>query len=162
MEKESKVNIFDLEYSKLEKAEMITHLNKLLSSYQVFYHKTRNFYWNIVGQDNYDLRKSFRDLNRKSRQHMDRLTGRIRLFNHRTTEKWKDILLHSEIAESNSELTGFEMVKVIIADILTLLSAQSDCIQKAGELGDYGTELVVKRMTCALEEEYLLLVSWLK
>lgn len=162
MEKEFKVNIFDLEYSKLEKAEMITHLNKLLSSYQVFHHKTRNFYWNIVGQDNYDLRKSFFDLSKKSLRNMDRLSGRIRLFNHQTTEKWKDILLSSEIAESGSGLTGFEMVKVIIADILTLLSIQSDCIEKATELGDHGTELTVKGMTCSLEDEYLLLVSWLK
>lgn len=156
------MHIFDLEYSKLEKAEMITHLNKLLSSYQVFYHKTRNFYWNIIGQDHYDLRKSFGDLNRRSMQHMDHLTGRIRLFNYRTTEKWNEILLNSEIAESGSDLTGFEMVKVVISDIMTLLSAQSDCIEQARELGDHGTELVVMRMTCALEEEYLLLVSWLK
>lgn len=162
MEKEVKVNIFDLEYSKLEKAEMVTHLNKLLSSYQVFYHKTRNFYWNIVGQDNYDLRKSFRVLSKKSLQHMDRISGRIRLFNHQTTEKWKDILLVSEITESGSGLTGFEMVKVVIADILILLSIQSACIEKAAQLGDHGTELIVKRMTCVLEDEYLLLVSWLK
>jgi len=162
MDKPSNVNIFDLEYSKLEKAEMITHLNKLLSTYQVFYHKTRNFYWNIVGQDNYDLRKSFRDLNKKSLRHMNRLSQRIRLFNHPTTEKWNDILLGSEITEAGTGLSGFEMVKLIITDILTLLSLQSGCIRKASELGDYGTELIIKRMTCTLEEDYLLLVSWLK
>lgn len=152
----------DLEYSKLEKAEMIIHLDKLHTSYQVYSHKVRQFFWNVIGQDHFNLRTKFKAFYSKAFNHMDDIAERIRLFDQQTTGKWTDILKISEIKESESDLTSFEMVKAIVADLRILLSIQSDCIEKAKDLGDYGTESMMKDHLKELELDYLSLVSWLK
>lgn len=40
MDKKTNLQYLDLEFSKLEKAEMITYLNRLLTSYQIYVHQT--------------------------------------------------------------------------------------------------------------------------
>jgi starvation-inducible DNA-binding protein len=162
VEKKYNMNIFDLEYSKLEKAEMITYLNKLLTSYQIYVHKTRTFYWNVIGQDHFDLRQGFKIIFRRALVHMDEIAERIRLFNQKTIVGWKDIKENSEIKEASAELTGFEMVKATVSDIRTLLKIQTESIEKATELGDFGTESLLKDHMKELEQDYLLLASWLK
>jgi starvation-inducible DNA-binding protein len=162
MENKTNTMFFDLEFSKLEKAEIITHLNKLLSSYQIYLHKTRTFYWNVIGQDHFDLRHTFKTLFRRALIHMDEIAGRIRLFNQKTISGWEEILETSEIKESAAELTGFQMVKTIVSDLRILMSVQTDSIEKANELGDYGAESMLKNHMRELEKDYLLLASWLK
>jgi starvation-inducible DNA-binding protein len=155
-------NVFDLEYSKMEKAEMITYLNRLLSSYQVYILKTRGFQWNVIGQDHFDLRQKFNSLVKRALIHMDEIAERIRLFNQWTMYSLKEILETSEISETSTNLTGFEMVKTITSDLVTLLNIHTDSIEKAKDLGDYGTEGMLKNHVKELEQDYMLLISWLK
>jgi starvation-inducible DNA-binding protein len=162
MENKTNMMLLDLEYSKLEKAEMITHLNKLLTSYQIYVHKTRTFCWNVVGQDYFDLQKSFRNMFRRALVHMDEIAERIRLFGQETPAGWKEILKTSEIKESTVKLTGFEMVKTSISDLRILMNLQTVSIEKANELEDYGTESLLKALMRELEQDYLMLGSWLK
>ena len=162
MDKKTNLQYLDLEFSKLEKAEMITYLNRILTSYQIYVHKTRTFHWNVIGQDHFDLRQAFKNLYRKALVHMDEIAERIRLFNQKTIEGWKEIMDTSEIDESPANITGFEMVKVIVSDLKILLNLFTDSIEKAEELSDYGTEILLKNHIRELEQDYLLLASWLK
>jgi starvation-inducible DNA-binding protein len=155
-------SIFDLEYSKMEKAEIITFLSKLLNSYQVHLHNLRYFSWNVIGQDNFELSQRFRTCQWSAQEHMDQIAVRISLLKDGITDNWNTILKTSEIKEAKSNLTGFEMVKVLVGQLLTLLSIQSDCVSKANELGDYGTELMTKRLIEELEQQYQAFISWLK
>lgn len=162
MDKKTNLQYLDLEFSKLEKAEMITYLNRILTSYQIYVHKTRTFHWNVIGQDHFDLRQAFKNLYRRALVHMDEIAERIRLFNQKTIEGWKEIMETSEIDESPASITGFEMVKVIVSDLRILLNLFTDSIEKAEELSDYGTEILLKNHMRELEQDYLLLASWLK
>jgi len=54
------------------------------------------------------------------------------------------------------------MVKAVVKDISLLIASQSDCIDKASDLGDHGTESMMKILIKDLEMDYLLLISWLK
>lgn len=162
MKKEETTNIFDLEYSKMEKAEIISNLSKLLNSYQVHVHNLRYFSWNVIGQDHFELRQRFKACQLNAEEHMDQITDRICLLKNGITDDWKTILKTSEIKEFTPGLTGFEMVKVLVEQLLTLLAIQSDCVSKANELSDYGTEIMTKRLIGELEEHYLAFISWLK
>jgi starvation-inducible DNA-binding protein len=93
---------------------------------------------------------------------MDEIAERIRLFNQKTISGWEEILETSDIKESTAELTGFQMVKAIVSDLRILISLQTDSIEKANELGDYGAESMLKNHMQELEKDYLLLASWLK
>ena len=155
-------NIFDLEYSKMEKAEIITYLSKLLNSYQVHVHNLRYFSWNVIGQDHFELNQRFRACLLSAQQHMDQIAVRVSLLKNEITDNWGTILKTSEIKEVSSSLTGFEMVKVLVEQLLTLLAIQSDCVSKANELGDYGTELMTKSLIGDMEQQYQEFISWLK
>jgi DNA-binding ferritin-like protein len=93
---------------------------------------------------------------------MDEIAERIRLFNQRTIGDWREILQTSEIKEAPTDLPGFEMVKAVVSDLSILLQLQTDSIEKAIELNDHGTEIQLKNHMRELEQDYLLLVSWLK
>jgi starvation-inducible DNA-binding protein len=152
----------NLEYSKMEQAEMITLLNRLLSSYQVYFQKTMAFHWNVIGQDHFDLRQGFKSMFSKALGHMGEIADRIRLFNQKTIEGWTEIMETSEIKEAKAGLTGFEMVKSSVSDIRALLDLQTASIEKATDLGDFGTEILLKNHMRELEQDYLMLASWLK
>jgi starvation-inducible DNA-binding protein len=162
MKKKEELNLLDLDYSKLEKAEIVTHLNRILASYYLYTHKLRYFIWIVEGQDCFDLRQNFRDLHAHGSRHMDEIALRIRLFNQLPVGMLGDLVKISEVEENWAQLTGFEMVKAIVKDINILVSLQSDSIEKAQELHDHGSESMMKQLVRELETDYLLLKSWLK
>jgi DNA-binding ferritin-like protein len=107
MEKTQNTNIFGLEYSKMEKAEIITHLSKLLNSYQVHIHNLRYLKWNVIGQDHFELSQRFKTCQSTAEEHMDQIAARISLLKDGVTDSWKIILKTSAINEVVSKLTGF-------------------------------------------------------
>ena len=162
MEADLNKHIYELEYTKLEIAEILTNLNKLMANYQIFSHKLRNFYWNVVGQDYFDLRQHLNMLYERVNRHLDEIAERIRIFNQAPPGLLQDIIELSTIKENGDSLAGFEMAKETLQDIKILLSLQQECIEKAVEVGDYGTEQMVKIFIYELEKDHRVLLSWLK
>ena len=162
MEQAETINPFEREYSKFEKAEIITYLSKLLNNYQVYAHKLRYFSWNIVGQDHIEWSDRFKVCHTEALKHMNRIAVRLGLFNYFISDSWDTILKTSEVKESKSNLTGFEIVKSLVEDLFTLLSIQEDCVKKASDLGDNGTEIMIKQLMCELEHDYHVFGRWLK
>lgn len=115
-------------YSNLDKAEIVTSLNKLLADYQIYFHKLRCFQWNIIGQDFFDLHPIFQELCKKTYKHIDDIAERIRFFDKMPLTKWSNYIKISEVKENTADLTGFEMVNEICTDMLKLLSIKEDCI----------------------------------
>ena len=149
-------------FSKIEIAEILTHLNRLLASYQVHFNTLRGFHWAIEGQDYFDLSRAFKELYEKALLDTNEIAKRIRLFDQKPVHLMQGYLKLSAIEENGLELTGFEMIKLSLKNINELLSLQRDCINKASEIGDYGTEQMVKNFTYELEKDQLRLTSWLK
>jgi starvation-inducible DNA-binding protein len=155
-------NIYDLEYSKMDKAEVVNNLNKLLASYLVFFHKLIGFHWNIVGQDYFNLRQKFRELYLKALGNISEIAERIRIFDQTPVYHSKDIVKLSEVSENEINLAGFEMMKDLLSDILVLLSLKEKCVKTASDLGDHGTETLVKNLIYEMEKDHRSLLSWVK
>lgn len=149
-------------YSNLEKAEIVTSLNKLLASYQIYFHKLRCFYWNIAGQDFFDLHSVFQELCNKTYQNIDVVAERIKFFDKMPLNKWSNYIKVSEIKENSANLTGFEMVNEICRDMLKLLSIKENCIKTIMEVSDYGTENMIKSLIYEMEKDYRMLSAWKK
>jgi starvation-inducible DNA-binding protein len=162
METSLNKNLHDLEYSTLDKAEMLTHLNKLLSNYQVFYHKLRVFRWNIVGQDYFELHKFFTDLKERVNFTIDEIAERIRVFDQTPLVLINEYKRQSTVRENGSNMAGFEMVKETLTDMVTILSILGECVKAAGDVSDYGTESMIKGFIYELERDHKILSSWLK
>lgn len=163
METTDKIRTFaKLGYSHMDTAEIVLRLNKLLASYTVFGQKLRNFHWNVTGPDFFDLHEKFGSMYEVSFKNIDEVAEKIKLFGKSPFSTFKDILHHSEISEPDDEnLTSLEMVREILDDIRYVLNLMEECINTSQELGDYGTESMVKGYIKKLEKEHWMLSAWL-
>jgi len=149
-------------HSNLDKAEIVTSLNKLLANYQIYFHKLRCFQWNIIGQDFFNLHPIFQELRKKTNQYIDNVAERIKFFDTIPLTKWNHYIKISEVKENAADLTGFEMVNEICADMRKLLAIKEDCINTIIEVSDFGTENMIKSLIFEMEKDYRMLSAWKK
>lgn len=163
METTSKTRTFaKLGYSHMDTAEIVLRLNKLIASYHVFFQKLRNFHWNITGQDFFDLHQKFGSMYEEAFENIDEIAEKIRLFGKFPFSTYKDILHHSEIMEPEDEnLTSLEMVREILDDVRYILNLMEECVNTSQELGDYGTESMIKGYIRKLEKDHWMLTAWI-
>lgn len=154
--------IYDLEYNRPDKVNIINHLNELLANYQVYFHKLRIFRWNVVGKEYFDLRNQFMDLQEKAGQSIDEIAERIRIFDQTPLNMLNNYLKSSVIEENGLNLSGYEMVIEILGDIITLLRLQDECMKATIDLHDYGTEKMLQNFIYELEKDHKILFTWLK
>jgi starvation-inducible DNA-binding protein len=162
MKIESTKNFAKLGYSLLESAEIITTLNKLLSSYSVYYNKLRNFHWNVTGADFFELHEIFGQQYLRAQQEIDTIAERIRLFGHVPHSTMRAQLSNSSITEDAPGLTGLEMVKKLQEDKIVLITLMEDCIYAANDIGDNGTEHLIKNLITKMETDFWKFSAWLK
>ena len=151
-----------LGYTLLDTAEIVIILNRLLSNYAVFSQKLRNYYWNIRGQDFFDIHNHFKNLHNKTFQDMDETAERILLFGQKPMSALKEYLQHTAIKESSTPGSSFEMVNKILSDIRILLENLEEGIAAAKEINDNGTEYMLKSFTYHLEKEHWMLTAWVQ
>jgi starvation-inducible DNA-binding protein len=155
-------NLFELEYNKLDQAQVIRNLNILLASYEVFLHKLRVYYWNIAGQDYFNLRREFMEIYRRNFDSSNEIAERLRIFNQSPITLLKDVIRLSRIKENDRNLAGFEMVKDLLNDYLILISIMKDCMKASRETDDGVTEVLIQNLMYELEKDHQSLLSWLK
>jgi starvation-inducible DNA-binding protein len=149
-----------LGYTKMETAEIVDSLNKLLANYSVHYQKLRNYHWNVKGGDFFDIHEQFENQYNDAKVAIDDIAERIRVFNQTPLSTMRDYLATSTIKETGTELNAFEMVREIINDYETLLEFMFDAIEKGIEYGDSGTEDMVKSFVKATEKNHWMMTAF--
>ncbi len=162
METKEKRTFVKLGYSNMDTAEIVTLLNRLLSGYSVYQQKLRNFHWNVKGQDFFDLHGLFEQMYKRAINETDEVAERIRLFGQRPDSTFSEYLRGSNIKEEHAEPTSFEMAKIILNDVRTLLEIMEEGINAAQEINDNGTEFMLKGLVYNMEKEHWMLTSWIK
>ncbi|MEP5612903.1 MAG: DNA starvation/stationary phase protection protein [Cyclobacteriaceae bacterium] len=158
--KTTKKTHWKLGYSKLETAEMVDALNKLLANYSVHYQKLRNFHWNVKGGDFFEIHEKFEDQYNVAKESIDDIAERIRVFGQTPMSTMREYLDTSVIKESGTELTGLQMVKAILKDYETLLEFMFGVIEVAIENGDSGTEDMIKGFVKQIEKNHWMLTAF--
>jgi starvation-inducible DNA-binding protein len=149
-----------LGYTKLETAEIVETMNKLLANYSVHYQKLRNFHWNVKGPDFFDIHEQFEDQYNFAKVAIDDIAERIRVFGQTPMSTMRDYLDTSEIKESGTDLSAHEMVKEILKDYKILLEYMFDTLEVAIENGDSGTEDMVKGFIKTIEKNHWMFTSF--
>lgn len=149
-----------LGYTKLEIAELVEVMNRLLANYSVHYQKLRNFHWNVKGGDFFDIHEKFEEQYNYSKEAIDDLAERIRVFNQTPLSTMKEYLDTSDIKESGTDLTGMEMVREVIKDYEILLEHMFNVIEMAIEHGDSGTEDMVKGFVKQTEKNHWMMTAF--
>ncbi len=149
-----------LGYSKMETAELVDNLNKLLANYSVHYQKLRNFHWNVKGEDFFDIHEKFEEQYNDAKVAIDDIAERIRVFGQTPYSTMREYLEHSEIKETGTDLASMDMVKEIIKDYEILLEYMFNVIDVAIEHGDSGTEDMVKDFVQNTEKNHWMMSAF--
>lgn len=150
-----------LGWSHQESAQITQCLNELLANYSVHYQKLRSYHWNVKGSDFFDLHEQFEQQYTEVHQNIDEIAERIRVFGRTPVSTLKDFLEQSEIQETNPELSSEIMVREILSDYHILLKYMSATVEVAAELGDAGTEEMIKGYIHNIEKHHWMLSAFL-
>ncbi|MGK7390666.1 MAG: Dps family protein [Candidatus Cyclobacteriaceae bacterium M2_1C_046] len=160
-DEKSKKAFKKLGFSKLETAEIVQKMNLLLANYHVHYQKLRNYHWNVKGPDFFDIHEQFEIAYDEAKVNIDDIAERIRVFGQTPMSTLKEYLETSEIKETNTTLTSNEMVKEILNDFEVLLSFMSEVVDAAIEIGDVGTEDLMKDFMKRIEKTHWMLTAFI-
>lgn len=147
-------------FVKMEVDLMVEALNVLLANYQVHYQKLRNYHWNVVGSDFFDIHEQFEIQYNEARENIDEIAERIRVFGRRPMSTLQGYLDFSDIKETLTELSSQDMVNDILNDYQILLEKMVAVVDVAIDNGDLGTEDIIKTYIKSLEKYHWMMTAF--
>jgi starvation-inducible DNA-binding protein len=135
-------------------------LNRLLANYQVYYQNLRNFHWNIVGENFFDLHDKFEELYVDAREKVDEIAERILVLRHRPMSQMSAYLKYAEVAEAEIGLDDHAMVDEILENHRILIQNMRMVLESSGDSGDEGTIDMIAGFLENLEKKSWMLDAW--
>ena len=138
----------------------VVSLNTLLADYHIYYQNLRNFHWNILGENFFDLHEKFEELYGDARVKIDEIAERILTLRFHPVSRFSDYIKISNIEEVKALLEDKEMVKVLIENHSQLLKQMKEVVEKAEKAGDEGTVDLMGGYIRSLEKQTWMLNAW--
>ena len=154
------MNYLNMESEKLK--PVLIELNTLLADYHMYYQKLRNFHWNILGKNFFDLHEKFESLYTDARVKIDEIAERILTLGFHPVSKLSEYLNISSIKENSPLQTDEEMVNEILKDHSLILLQMRQIIDKASNVKDEGTIDLIGAYIRELEKASWMLSAWTK
>ncbi|RZS90513.1 Dps family protein [Aquimarina brevivitae] len=149
-----------LNFNEEKTTETVKQLNNLLADYHLYYQKLRNFHWNILGQNFFDLHNQFELMYDDARMKIDEIAERILTLRYQPVSNYSEYLKNSNLTESKSNITDKEMVTQLLEDHGKILKQMTKVVQAADEAGDEGTIDLVGAYIRELEKTSWMLDAW--
>lgn len=137
-------------------------LNQLLADYHIYYQKLRNFHWNIVGKNFFELHNKFEEMYGDARVKVDEIAERILTLQYHPISRYSRYLKIAEISEESPFQTDTDMIYILLDDHKILLKQMSLVIKKAEEANDEGTIDLMGGYIASLEKTSWMLNAWAK
>jgi starvation-inducible DNA-binding protein len=160
--KTKETSYLKLGFDKEEAYEVVETLNELLANYAVLYQKIRNFHWNVVGGDFFDIHEKLEEEYTQAAEYIDAIAERVRILGLKPLSTLTAYLEKSTIEETETELTGAEMMEEVVKDYQTLLSFLVDAADASIEHGDIGTETLIREILSRTEEKHWMFSAFIK
>ncbi|WP_159951056.1 Dps family protein [Polaribacter septentrionalilitoris] len=141
---------------------IVSELNVLLADYHVYYQKLRNFHWNILGKNFFDLHNKFEEMYNDTKTKIDEVAERIITLKYHPISKLSDYIEVSKIKESSPLLTDKEMVSEIVEDHRIILEQLGKVVDRADNAKDEGTIDLMGAYIRELEKTTWMLNAWSK
>lgn len=152
------MNYLGLDSKKTKKT--VEELNILLADYHLYYQKLRNFHWNIIGKNFFDLHEKFEELYDDAKIKVDEIAERILTLRYQPTSNLSQYLEDSNIKESPSDISDSKMIELLLKDHGTLLKQMRKVVETADAAGDEGTIDLIGAYIRELEKTSWMLDSW--
>lgn len=125
--------------------EVSDHLDVLVSSISLQFHQYLKHHWVVEGPEHRDLHKFFEELYEQSKQHMDAIAERMTTLGAVPTASPQNQILKSVLS---MEPEGAHPIRAMLEGDLnneqTLITHIRSSIEQTNQLGDYGTETLLK------------------
>jgi starvation-inducible DNA-binding protein len=143
-----------------ETSNTVQELNVLLADYHLYYQKLRNYHWNVIGKNFFDLHEKFEELYDDAKVKVDEIAERILTLRYQPTSNLSDYLKKSNLKESKSDLTDSEMIETLLDDHGTILKQMRKVVEVADKGGDEGTIDLIGAYIRELEKTSWMLDAW--
>ena len=138
----------------------VKELNVLLADYHLYYQKLRNFHWNVMGKNFFDLHVKFEELYEDAKIKVDDIAERVLTLRFQPTSNLSEYLEISSIKESPSNLSDSDMIKTLLNDHGILLKQLRKVSEIAQKGGDDGTMDLIGGYIGELEKTSWMLDAW--
>ncbi len=138
----------------------VEELNILLADYHLYYQKLRNFHWNVIGKNFFDLHEKFEELYDDAKLKVDEIAERILTLRYQPASNMSDYLKSSNLKESKSDLSDSQMIKTLLDDHGTILKQMRKVTEIADKGGDEGTIDLIGAYIRELEKTSWMLDAW--
>ena len=152
------MNYLGLDSNKTKKT--VEELNVLLADYHLYYQKLRNFHWNVIGKNFFDLHEKFEELYDDAKLKVDEIAERILTLRYQPTSNLSEYLKDSNLEESPSDITDSKMIEILLKDHGSLLKQMRKVIETADAAGDEGTIDLIGAYIRELEKTSWMLDAW--
>lgn len=138
----------------------VQELNTLLADYHIYYQKLRNFHWNVIGKNFFDLHEKFEELYDDAKLKVDEIAERILTLRFQPTSNLTDYLKSSNLKESPADLSDTKMIEILLEDHGVILNQMRKVIDVAEKGGDEGTIDLIGAYIRELEKTSWMLDAW--
>jgi starvation-inducible DNA-binding protein len=152
------MNYLNLDKSKTKNT--VKELNILLADYHLYYQKLRNYHWNIVGHNFFDLHEQFEVMYDDAKLKVDEIAERILTLRFQPESNLSTYLKLSNIKESTNEKNDVEMVRDLLHDHGVIISQMRKVIEVADSNDDEGTIDLIGAYIRELEKTSWMLDAW--
>lgn len=141
---------------------VVIELNTLLAEYHLYYQKLRNFHWNVLGQNFFDLHEQFETMYSDARVKIDEIAERILTLRYHPMSNLSAYLKTAKIEESTGKMEDREMIADILKAHSILLRQMGQVMEKANTIKDEGTIDLIGAYVRELEKTSWMLNAWNK
>jgi len=152
-----------MNYLNLDKTKSkvtVKELNILLADYHLYYQKLRNYHWNIVGHNFFDLHEQFEVMYDDAKLKVDEIAERILTLRFQPESNLSTYLNLSNIKESTSNKSDVDMVSDLLNDHGIIISQMRKVIEVADQNNDEGTIDLIGAYIRELEKTSWMLDAW--
>jgi starvation-inducible DNA-binding protein len=152
------MNYLNLDKNKTK--DTVKELNILLSDYHMYYQKLRNFHWNIVGHNFFDLHEQFEVMYDDAKLKVDEIAERILTLRSYPESNLSTYLKLSNLKESTSDKEDVEMVSELLHDHGFIITQMRKVIEVADANDDEGAIDLIGAYIRELEKTSWMLDAW--
>lgn len=141
--------------------ELMTELNKQVSTWSVMYAKLHNYHWYVKGKEFFTLHAKFEELYTEATLHMDEIAERVLTLGGEPTATLKEHLDESVVKEATGKENTDTMVKTTVDDFDKIMKSLKKGMDLAAESGDDMTEDLLNAVYQSIEKHQWMLNAFL-
>jgi starvation-inducible DNA-binding protein len=155
-----KTNILGLPVKESEL--IVTELNVLLSSFQVYYQNLRGIHWNIRGKRFFDLHVKFEELYNDSQLKIDMIAERVLTLGGRPLHTFEDYIKNNKLTVGKNISNDEKAIYLIVDSLSNLLKIERAILVQSSEINDEGTSAMMSDFISEQEKTIWMMQAWLE